>query len=87
MLLMCACTVIFFLGGWLKPAVLFSNFKITLITGAIWFNIKMIFLIFLYVWIRAALPRYRYDQLMNLGWKVFFPISLSYLLLIFFDFI
>jgi len=80
MLLMSACTVLFFLGGWLKPAIIFNNFKITLFTGAIWFNLKMIFLIFLYVWIRAALPRYRYDQLMNLGWKVFFPISLGYLL-------
>lgn len=76
MLLMCSCTVIFFFGGWLSP-ISILNF----IPGYIWFSLKIILFVFIYVWIRAALPRYRYDQLMNIGWKVFLPLSISYLIL------
>jgi len=83
MLLMSACTTLFFLGGWLSPLSIFGYSVGSAFSSSIWFGLKMIFLVIIYVWIRAALPRYRYDQLMSLGWKVFFPISLSYLLLIF----
>jgi NADH-quinone oxidoreductase subunit H len=76
MLLMSSMNVILFFGGWLSP-VPFLFF----IPGSFWFGIKICFFVILFVWIRAALPRYRYDQLMNLGWKVFLPLSLSYLLL------
>jgi NADH-quinone oxidoreductase subunit H len=87
MLLMSSCTVIFFLGGWLSPFEGLDAISIITITntfGAFWFSIKIIFMVILYVWIRAALPRYRYDQLMGLGWKVFLPLSLFYLLVVFF---
>jgi NADH-quinone oxidoreductase subunit H len=75
MLLMSALCVILFLGGWLAPIKI-----LTIIPGPIWFGIKICVFVFLFVWIRAALPRYRYDQLMNLGWKCFLPISLVYLI-------
>jgi NADH-quinone oxidoreductase subunit H len=78
MLLMSSLNVILFWGGWLAP---FSN--IFFIPGSFWFGIKIIFFVILYVLMRAILPRYRYDQLMYLGWKVFLPISLGYLILIF----
>lgn len=78
MLLMSSLNVILFFGGWLAPLEILS-----FIPGSFWFGIKITFFVFLFVWIRAALPRYRYDQLMSLGWKVFLPISLSYLLLTF----
>lgn len=87
MLLMSSCTVLFFLGGWLSP---FQSLEVvdlvanTSIFSSFWFGFKIMFMVILYVWIRAALPRYRYDQLMGLGWKVFLPISLFYLLMVFF---
>lgn len=71
MILMSAITTILFLGGWLPPFEALS-----FIPGAVWMIIKIVFLLFVFVWVRAALPRYRYDQLMRLGWKVFLPISL-----------
>jgi NADH-quinone oxidoreductase subunit H len=49
-----------------------------MIPGIIWFMLKIIFLLFCFIWVRATLPRYRYDQLMRLGWKVFLPISLTW---------
>jgi NADH-quinone oxidoreductase subunit H len=82
MLLMSSLNVILFFGGWLPPFVILS-----FIPGAIWFGIKISFFVILFVWMRAALPRYRYDQLMGLGWKVFLPISLGYLMLTFFTLI
>jgi len=82
MLLMCALNSILFFGGWLPPFEFLS-----FIPGSIWFGIKICLFVILYIWMRAALPRYRYDQLMNLGWKVFLPISLTYLLLTFFTLI
>lgn len=79
MLLMSALNVILFLGGWFSP-VSFLNF----IPNSLWFGIKICIFVILYVWMRAALPRYRYDQLMSLGWKIFLPLSLTYLMLTFF---
>ena len=85
MLLMSSCTVLFFFGGWLSP---FANFElfnsIPTIFNSFWFSCKIILMVIIYVWIRAALPRYRYDQLMSLGWKVFLPLSLFYLLFVYF---
>lgn len=78
MLLMSSFNVILFFGGWLPPFV-FLDF----IPGSFWFAFKICFFVVLFVWIRAALPRYRYDQLMGLGWKIFLPVSLTYLMLTF----
>lgn len=79
MLLMSSLNVILFFGGWLPPLAILS-----FIPGNIWFGFKICFFVILFVWMRAALPRYRYDQLMALGWKVFLPLSLTYLMLTFF---
>jgi NADH:ubiquinone oxidoreductase subunit H len=68
MILMSGLCTLLFLGGWL-PILDLPIFK--KIPGSIWFSIKVIFFLFLYIWVRAAFPRYRYDQLMRLGWKVF----------------
>lgn len=78
MLLMSSLNVILFWGGWLAPFHFLS-----FIPGAFWFSLKICLFVILFVLMRAALPRYRYDQLMNLGWKVFLPISLTYLVGIF----
>lgn len=78
MLLMSAFNTILFFGGWLPPFAFLS-----FIPGSFWFAIKICFFVILFVWMRAALPRYRYDQLMSLGWKVFLPLSLTYLMLTF----
>merc|ERR1712188_88248 len=77
MLLMSALTSILFLGGWLP---IIDIFPLNLIPGALWLGIKICIFVVLFCWIRAALPRYRYDQLMSLGWKTFLPISLGWLL-------
>jgi NADH-quinone oxidoreductase subunit H len=69
---------ILFFGGWLSPIQLL-NF----IPGSFWFAIKICFFVIIFIWIRGALPRYRYDQLMNLGWKIFLPISITYFILTF----
>lgn len=78
-ILMASLSVLLFLGGWLPP---FGILIFTWIPGPIWFGIKILFILFLFIWVRAALPRYRYDQLMSLGWKVFLPLSLGWLLFI-----
>jgi len=78
MLMMSALNTILFFGGWLPPFALLS-----IIPGSVWFGLKICFFVILFVVMRAALPRYRYDQLMNLGWKVFLPVSLAYLMLTF----
>jgi len=80
MLMMSCINVLFFFGGWLPPVNINILYKI--VPGSFWFGIKVCFFVILYVWMRAALPRYRYDQLMGLGWKVFLPISLTYLCLV-----
>ncbi|TCD14446.1 NADH-quinone oxidoreductase subunit NuoH [Oricola cellulosilytica] len=72
-LLMCALTVILFLGGWLPP---FDFAPFTWVPGVFWFVLKLCFVFFLISMVKAFVPRYRYDQLMRLGWKVFLPISL-----------
>lgn len=76
MLMMSSINVILFFGGWLPPFEFLS-----FIPGSFWFGVKICFFVILFIWMRAALPRYRYDQLMGLGWKVFLPISLAYLML------
>ncbi len=73
MILMSALTTILFLGGWLAP---FGVAPFTWVPGPIWFAAKISFVLFLFLWVRATFPRYRYDQLMRLGWKVFLPLSL-----------
>lgn len=78
MILMSSLTTILFLGGWLP----LTNITLLLwIPPSIWFSVKTVLLLFGFVWIRSSFPRYRYDQLMRLGWKVFLPLSLSYILL------
>jgi NADH-quinone oxidoreductase subunit H len=72
------CSILFF-GGWLPP---FSFTFLYWIPGGIWFGLKIIFFLFLFIWVRAAFPRYRYDQLMRLGWKVFLPLSLAWVVFV-----
>src|SRR6056300_850791 len=79
MIMMSVLCVILFLGGWLPPLSL-SIFH--WIPGSFWLGIKTIFFLFLYIWVRAAFPRYRYDQLMRLGWKVFLPLALAWVLFV-----
>jgi NADH-quinone oxidoreductase subunit H len=74
MILMSAMTSILFLGGWLPP---FEFAPFTWIPGPIWFALKIAACLFVFLWVRATFPRYRYDQLMRLGWKVFLPVSLA----------
>src|SRR5262250_555012 len=74
MLTMCAMATILFLGGWLPP---FPVAPFTWIPGVIWFALKVLFMFFLFAMVKAIVPRYRYDQLMRLGWKVFLPLSLA----------
>ena len=78
MILMSSMTVILFMGGWLPP---FNIFPLNVIPGVIWFTIKIIFILFLFIWVRGTFPRYRYDQLMRLGWKIFLPLSLLWVVL------
>ncbi len=73
MILMCGICAILFLGGWLPPV---DIAPFNLVPGIIWFGLKVAALLFVFIWVRATLPRYRYDQLMRLGWKVFLPLSL-----------
>nr|YP_011017718.1 NADH dehydrogenase subunit 1 [Griffithsia okiensis]WQF69541.1 NADH dehydrogenase subunit 1 [Griffithsia okiensis] len=76
MILMCSLTTILFLGGWLSP----FNIKIlNWIPSVFWFSFKTTFLLFGFIWIRSSFPRYRYDQLMRLGWKIFLPFSLAWI--------
>ncbi len=79
MILMSAMTSILFLGGWLPP---FGVVPFTWVPGPIWFALKICFVLFCFLWVRATFPRFRYDQLMRLGWKVFLPFSLFYLVLV-----
>ena len=71
---MCAMTTILFLGGWLPPA---DVAPFTWVPGIIWFILKFCFVFFMFAMVKAIVPRYRYDQLMRLGWKVFLPTSLA----------
>jgi NADH-quinone oxidoreductase subunit H len=78
MILMSAMTTILFLGGWLAP---FGVAPFTWIPGPLWFTAKVLLCLFFFLWVRATFPRYRYDQLMRLGWKVFLPLSLLWLVI------
>ena len=87
MILMSSLGTILFLGGWLPP---FDLIFFNLIPGFVWFFFKVGLLLFVFLWVRATLPRFRYDQLMRLGWKVFLPLSLLWVIitstvLVFFD--
>jgi NADH-quinone oxidoreductase subunit H len=73
--LMCAFTTILFLGGWLPPV---DVAPFNWIPGVFWFTAKIVFVFFMFAMVKAFVPRYRYDQLMRLGWKVFLPISLAW---------
>ena len=77
-LLMCALGSILFLGGWLSPIDLYP---FNLVPGALWLIFKILFLFILFALVKATVPRYRYDQLMRLGWKIFLPLSLIYVVL------
>jgi len=77
-LLMCAMGSILFLGGWLSPI---EIYPFNLIPGAIWLIFKILFLFVLFALVKATVPRYRYDQLMRLGWKIFLPLSLTWVVL------
>ena len=77
-LLMCALGAILFLGGWLSPIDLYP---FNLIPGAFWLIFKILLLFILFALVKAIVPRYRYDQLMRLGWKIFLPFSLTYVVL------
>jgi NADH-quinone oxidoreductase subunit H len=78
MILVSAMTAILFLGGWLEP---FGVPPFTWVPGPVWFLLKTAFMMFCILWVRATFPRFRYDQLMRLGWKVFLPFSLLWLVL------
>jgi len=78
MILLSAMTTVLFLGGWLPP---FDVAPFNMIPGIIWFALKIAFVLFIFLWVRATFPRYRYDQLMRLGWKIFLPFSLFWLVL------
>ncbi len=77
MILMAGMTSILFLGGWQAPIP-----ALDVIPGIIWFGLKVAFVLFFFLWVRATFPRYRYDQLMRLGWKVFLPLSLAWVVLV-----
>ncbi|CAN5518780.1 NADH-quinone oxidoreductase subunit NuoH [soil metagenome] len=76
---MCALATLMFLGGWLSP-IPFAPF--TWVPGIIWFILKVFFMFFMIAMAKAIVPRYRYDQLMRLGWKVFLPLSLTYVVIV-----
>jgi len=80
MILMSAIATTLFLGGWLAPFGLHGAW-IDWVPGVVWFGLKVGFILFIYIWVRATVPRYRYDQLMRLGWKIFLPFTLIWLLL------
>ena len=78
MILMSSMTAILFLGGWLPPL---DIWPLNMIPGPLWFILKIMLVLFVFLWVRATTPRYRYDQLMRLGWKIFLPFSLIYVVL------
>ena len=78
MILMSSLTVILFLGGWYPPT---DIFPLNAIPGIFWFVIKVFLILFVFLWVRATFPRYRYDQLMRLGWKIFLPFTLIWVVI------
>jgi len=81
MILMSAITVVLFLGGWLPPFGI-ENEYLDKVPGVVWFILKVCAVLFYFIWARATFPRYRYDQLMRLGWKVFLPFSLIWVVVV-----
>jgi NADH-quinone oxidoreductase subunit H len=85
-LLMCGLTAILFWGGWLSPIdwapLYYFVFGSTALTGMFWLFTKIFAFFFIFSWVKATVPRFRYDQLMRLGWKVFLPISLIWVFLV-----
>lgn len=79
MILMSGMATVLFLGGWLPP---FGIEALAVVPGVIWFMLKVSFILFIFLWARATLPRYRYDQLMRLGWKVFLPVTLIWVVVV-----
>lgn len=77
MLLMAAIATIFFLGGWLAPFNIVTD-----VPGYVWFFLKMAVVLFIFIWTRASLPRFRYDQLMKMGWKIFLPCGLAWIMIV-----
>ena len=80
MMVISALTTLLFLGGWLSPFP--TNWGLLGCSGLLWMLIKMAAVLFIYFWFRATFPRYRYDQIMRLGWKVFIPVTLIWLLVV-----
>ena len=78
--MMCAMTTILFLGGWLPPLAVVAASR--WVPGVIWFVLKALFVFFMFALVKAFVPRYRYDQLMRLGWKVFLPLSLAMVVIV-----
>ena len=78
-ILMCALNAILFWGGWLPPL---NWAPLYWIPGILWLFAKMLFFFFVFSWVKATVPRYRYDQLMRLGWKIFLPLSLLFVFLV-----
>ncbi|MGH6802098.1 MAG: complex I subunit 1/NuoH family protein, partial [Methyloceanibacter sp.] len=83
MILVSALAAVMFLGGWLSPfeGVPFLDTLFARVPGVLWLLLKIGFFLFLFLWFRATFPRYRYDQIMRLGWKVFIPITIVWLVL------
>ena len=79
MILVATLTSIMFLGGWLPPV---DIAPFTWIPGFIWLLLKIAFILFFFLWFRATFPRYRYDQIMRLGWKIFIPITLIWIVVL-----
>ncbi len=79
MILISALTATMFLGGWLPP---FDFLPFTLIPGLVWLVFKIVLVLFVFLWFRATFPRYRYDQIMRLGWKVFIPLTIVWLVVV-----
>jgi NADH-quinone oxidoreductase subunit H len=82
MILISALLAIFFMGGWLSPfeGIPVLHHIFIFVPGLVWFLIKVSLFLFIYIWLRATLPRYRYDQLMRLGWKVLIPVSITWVI-------
>ena len=81
-ILMSCLTTILFFGGWLPPFFLDNIYLLNWVPQSFWFGFKTLLIMFSFIWVRASFPRYRYDQLMRLGWKVFLPLSLGWVIII-----
>jgi NADH-quinone oxidoreductase subunit H len=76
MILVSTLTTVLFLGGWASPI---DSWLFNLIPGWIWLGLKVFVVVTMFLWVRASFPRYRYDQIMRLGWKIFIPVTLVWL--------